>query len=178
MLEFLFLITFTTNISMHISGKLAGNPTVSGILIGIFSGAQIVMGLILGLVTKVTRKYTLPIAMLSFSVGGAFLICFPDSFVMLTIGAVFCGFSQGMFIPQAMCDVANAVKPVATTMASACFTCFMSFGQLISPTVLNTSSNIVYGNVTTSHAYLLSSIGMAISAGIIFMMKAGKKLER
>ncbi len=178
MLEFLFLITFTTNISMHISGELTGNSTVSGILIGIFSGAQIVMGLILGLVTKVTRKYTLPVAMLSFSIGGIFLICFPDNFVLLIIGALFCGFSQGMFIPQAMCDVANAVNPVATTMASACFTCFMSLGQLISPTVLNTASKLIFGNVTTSHAYLISSIGMVAAAGIVIMMKAGKKQEK
>lgn len=175
MLEFLFLITFTTNISMHISGDLTGNSTVSGILIGIFSGSQIIMGLILGIVTKVTGKYTLPIAMLSFSVGGVFLICFPDNFALLMIGAVFCGFSQGMFIPKAMCDVSNAVNPVATTMASACFTCFMNLGQLISPTVLNTASNLIFGKVTTSHAYLISAIGMVISAGIIIAANARKK---
>ena len=30
MLEFFFLITFTTNIAMHLSGPLAGNTAVSG----------------------------------------------------------------------------------------------------------------------------------------------------
>ncbi len=37
MLEFLFLITFTTNIAMHLSGNLAGNTAVSGNLTGVFS---------------------------------------------------------------------------------------------------------------------------------------------
>ena len=35
MIEFLFLITFTTNISMHLSGKLVGNSAVLGNLTGI-----------------------------------------------------------------------------------------------------------------------------------------------
>ena len=75
------------------------------------------------MVTKITKKYTLPVAMLSFSIGGLLLILFPSNLIMLMAGAVFCGFSQGIFIPQAMVDVAGAVKPVATAMASACFTC-------------------------------------------------------
>ena len=78
MLEFLFLITFTTNIAMHLSGNLAGNTAVSGNLTGVFSGSQIVIGLILGMVTKITKKYTLPVAMLSFSIGGLLLSVEPD----------------------------------------------------------------------------------------------------
>ena len=91
MLEFLFLITFTTNIAMHLSGNLAGNTAVSGNLTGVFSGSQIVIGLILGMVTKITKKYTLPVAMLSFSIGGLLLILFPSNLIMLMAGAVFSG---------------------------------------------------------------------------------------
>ena len=86
MLEFLFLITFTTNIAMHLSGNLAGNTAVSGNLTGVFSGSQIVIGLILGMVTKITKKYTLPVAMLSFSIGGLLLILFPSNLIMLMAG--------------------------------------------------------------------------------------------
>lgn len=175
MIEFLFLITFTTNIAMHLSGSLAGDTAASGNLTGIFSGSQIVVGLILGMITKVTKKYTLPVAMLSFSAGALLLVLFPSNFVMLLIGAVFCGFSQGMFIPQAMVDVAGAVKPVATAMASACFTCAMCFGQLISPTVLNTVSKIVFGDITTTNVYLISAVGMTVVAVFTFIMKARKE---
>ena len=133
------------------------------------------VGLILGMITKVTKKYTLPVAMLSFSAGALLLVLFPSNFVMLLIGAVFCGFSQGMFIPQAMVDVAGAVKPVATAMASACFTCAMCFGQLISPTVLNTVSKIVFGDITTTNVYLISAVGMTVVALFTFIMKARKE---
>lgn len=175
MLEFLFLITFTTNIAMHLSGNLAGNTAVSGNLTGVFSGSQIVIGLILGMVTKITKKYTLPVAMLSFSIGGLLLILFPSNLIMLMAGAVFCGFSQGIFIPQAMVDVAGAVKPVATAMASACFTCAMCFGQVISPTVLNTISKLVFGEVSTTNVYIISVIGMTVVAVITIIMKRRKE---
>lgn len=164
MLEFLFLISFTTNIAMHISGSLAGDPSVSGNLTGIFSGAQIVMGLILGAVSKVTGRYTLPAAMASFVLGAILLVLFPESFAMLAVGAVLCGFSQGMFVPTAMVAVSNAVTPVATAMASACFTCFMCAGQLFSPTVLNGASGVLFGDTSTTHVYIIAAAGMAVSA--------------
>ena len=174
-LEFFFLITFTTNIAMHISGSLAGNAAVSGNLTGIFSGAQIVIGLVLGVVTRVTKRYTLPIAMLSFSIGGLVLVLFPSNLMMLVIGAVLCGFSQGMFIPQGMVDVSNAVQPVATAMAAACFTCATCLGQLLSPTILNNLSKLVFGEVTTTNVYILAVIGMTISALVLGMIKSKSK---
>lgn len=170
-LEMLFLITFTTNIAMHISGSLAGSTTVSGNLTGIFSGAQIVMGLILGTVAKITKKLTLPAAMLSFSIGGILLILFPSNYIMLMIGAVFCGFSQGMFIPTAMVDVSNAVNPASTTMAAAIMTCGNCFGQFISPTVLNSASNAIMGATTTTNVYILATIGMTVSAVVVMIYK-------
>lgn len=164
LLEFLFLMSFTTNIAMHISGSLAGDTGASGTLTGIFSGAQIVMGLVLGKVSKVTGRYTLPTAMLSFVLGGILLILFPGSMAPLMVGAALCGFSQGMFIPTAMVGVSNAVAPVATAMASACFTCFMCAGQLISPTLLNSASGVIFGDSSTGHVYLIATVGMAVSA--------------
>ncbi len=174
-LEMLFLITFSTNIALHLSGGLAGSTTVSGNLTGIFSAAQIVIGLVLGTVTKITKKYTLPAAMLCFSAGAVLLILFPSNYVMLMIGAVFCGFSQGMFIPTAMVDVSNAVTPASTAMAAACMTCGNCFGQLISPTVMNTAAKAVFGTVTTTNVYILAAAGMTISALAVIAAKARKK---
>lgn len=173
-LEFLFLITFTTNIAMHISGALAGSSTVSGTLTGIFSGTQIAVGLVLGVIAKRTGKLTLPVAMFCFVVGAVLLIAFPDSFPALAAGAVFCGMSQGIFVPTAVVDVANAVPPVATAMASASFTCAMNFGQLVSPYVLNTLSDVIFGKTTTTYVYLIAAVGMAVSAVLAVIWKTGK----
>lgn len=177
MLEFLFLITFTTNIAMHISGELAGSTSVSGNLTGVFSGAQIVMGMILGYITKITKQYTLPVAMLSFAAGGMLLILFPSNLVMLMAGAVLCGFSQGMFIPTAMVEVSNAVTASSTAMASACFSCAMCLGQLISPAVLNQAAKILFGETTTTNVYITAVAGMTAAALLAAIWKSKKPAD-
>ncbi len=170
-LEFIFLMSFTTNIAMHISGSLAGNTTVSGNLTGIFSGAQIVIGLLLGIIAKRAGRMTLPLAMFSFAAGAVILVAFPSSFPMLAAGAVLCGFSQGMFVPTALTELSNSVPQVATAMASASFTCAMNLGQLISPYALNTASGVLLGETTTGNVYIISVIGMVISAALAGVWK-------
>lgn len=174
LLEFLFLITFTTNIAMHLSGNLAGNSSVVGILIGVFSGIQIVIGLILGKITKVTKQYTLSISMLSFSLGAVLLILFPSNYFFLLVGALFCGLSQGMFIPQAMCNISEAVSEASTAFAAACFTVFICIGQLSSPTVLNGVSKLLFGSVTTTNVYGIAAVAMCV-ASILLTIKITKR---
>ena len=176
-LEFIFLMSFTTNIAMHISGSLAGNTTVSGNLTGIFSGAQIVIGLLLNLIAKRAGRMTLPFAMFSFVAGAAILVAFPANFPMLAAGAVLCGFSQGMFVPTALTELSNSVPQVATAMASASFTCAMNLGQLISPYALNTASGVLLGETTTGNVYIIAVIGMAVSAAlaVIWKMSSARK---
>ena len=163
-LEMMFLITFSTNISMHISGTLAGNSSVSGTLTSVFSGAQILVGMVLGAVTKILTKYVLPAAMLCFAFGAFLLVVFSDSFVMLMIAALFCGFSQGLYIPSGFVDVSNAVPPVAVALASACFNAASCIGQTISPYLTNTLSKAFFGAATTEGVYVIAACGMALAA--------------
>ncbi len=171
MVVFLFIITYTTNISMHLEGKIAGDSTVAGLLTGIFSGAQIVMGLFLGNVVKKTGIYTLPAAMFLFCAGGVLLILFPASVVMLMAGGALCGLSQGMFVPRAMCEVSDAVAPAAAAMAAASLTCFMCLGQTISPFVLNAVSKLAFQSITTGYVYLIAVTGMAVAASVVMIGK-------
>jgi MFS family permease len=165
-LEFIFLITFTTNISLHLSGMGMGS-NISGVLIGTFSGSQIFIGLVLGPVAKTFRKYTLPAAMVSFSIGAIMLVYFPLNVPLLIISSFLCGISQGIFIPQALNDISNIVKPEATALAAAFFTCSMCIGQLISPVALNSFSSLIFGFVSTRNVFMLAAVGMLISASFI-----------
>lgn len=174
LLEFMFLISFTTNISMHLTGRLAGNVAVSGNLTSIFSIAQIVIGLILASITRITKRATLPVAMFSFVLGAALLIGFSSNFAMLCVGAVLCGFSQGVFIPTAMVEEANAVPPAAAAMASGVFTCGTCTGQILSPIVLNTTAKLIFGEATTSGVYTVAAIGMALSTLLCAVVMFGK----
>ena len=171
-LEWLFLITYTTNISMHLAGSLEGSSSAAGNLTSVFSIAQIIIGLLLGVVTKITKRATISAAMLSFAAGAAILVAFPSNFAMLCVGSLLCGFSQGAFIPTAMVAVANAVPPVAAAMASGIFTCFQCIGQNISPFFVNAAAKAFFGEATTGNVYKICVIGMIISAAIAayFMM--------
>jgi predicted MFS family arabinose efflux permease len=163
-LEFFFLITFSTNISMHISGELAGNSSVSGMLTSVYAGSQIIVGLILGQITKVTKRLVLPTAMICFVIGAALLVAFPDNYPMLIIAALFCGFSQGIYCPSGFVEVSNAVPPVAVALASAGFNAAACAGQTISPALTNFMSKAIFGTASTGGVYLISAVGMAVSA--------------
>lgn len=175
LLEYIFLISFSTNISMHLSGSLAGNASVSGNLTSIFSMIQIVLGLVLGYITRITKKATISVAMISFGIGALVLVAFPGSFPMLCVGALLCGFSQGVFMPTAMVEAANAVPPIAAAMASGVLTCGTCIGQLISPVLLDSVSKAVYGETTTKGVYTVAAIAAFASAAFAAFVMFGNK---
>jgi len=175
MVEFIFLISFSTNIAMHISGELKGNTLIAGTIIGVFSGVQIVFGLILGHISKYTKQYTLHVAMFSFSIGAIILVSFPDNYMMLIIGALFCGASQGIFIPRAMFEITNAVNAISAAMAAATITATMNFGQFVSPIILNDISNLVFGELTTANIFLIGAIIMSALPVLLFFLSKGAK---
>lgn len=175
LLEFFFLIAFSTNIAMHLSGALAGDTSASGILTGVFSGVQIVAGLVLGYITRITKKMTMSCAMLSLAVGTLLISMAPSNMMLLVIGAFFCGISQGVFIPTGMVAVSNAVAPAGAAMAAAWFTCGNCIGQTLSPVVLNKTSEIIFGEVTTAHIFLISAIGITLSSVLAGFYNMKKK---
>ena len=182
LLEICFITTFSTNIAMHLSGVLAGNTAVSGLLSACFSAAQMLIGLALGSLTRITKHCTISVAFLCFTAGAVLLVLFPSNVALLAIAALFCGFSQGIFIPSASTEIANAVSPAATALASATFTCAMNVGQLLSPVLLNPISGAVYGTVSTANVYSTSAAGAALSAVGAFLWlrrsNPGNQLEK
>lgn len=174
-LEFLFLITFNTNIALHMSGELAGDSAAAGLLTGMYAVAQIPAGLLLKYINRCTGRYTVPFAMASFCVGGILLILFPESLPLLALGAFFCGFSQGAFVPQAMVEAANAVPAAASALAGAFVTSGMCIGQLISPAVLNGITDLVFGEANTTRVYLVAVAGMLVSVICVIICKAKNK---
>lgn len=170
-LEFLFLITFSTNIAMHMKGALEGSTQAAGTVTGVFSAIQIIAGFILGNVTKRTGKFTLPFGMFLFVPGAVLLLLFPGNLAMLLLGAVFCGFSQGFFVPTSFVEAANASAPEATAMASAIVTSANCIGQLLSPVLLNTMAGSILGATTTDNVYKQAAVGMLIASILCAMWK-------
>ncbi len=162
--EGFFIIIYTTNLSMHLAGALKGNTAIAGTITGVFSVAQIIMGILLGKISRITGRYTLPAAMFALAAGYLMMVFFPGNLPMLLVAAVFCGFSQSVYCAKAMSEVTLVVDPDSTPMASSLLTVALCLSQFISPVVINTLSGAFFGGATTTGAYLLGSIGIGIVA--------------
>lgn len=171
--EFIFLISFSTNIAMHISGKYLGDSAVAEIIIGVFSAIQILCGLFLGYISKWTKQYTLYIAMLCFSFGAFTLVLFSDNYAFLIVGALLCGASQGIFIPRAMYEISNAVDIKATALAAAAITVMINIGQFISPLILNYVSLYILGEKTTTNVFIIGMVVMFLLPMFLIIRKKG-----
>ena len=173
--EGFFIIIFTTNLAMHLSGPLKGDAAIAGIITGVFSAAQILMGILLGRIAKVTKRYTLPVAMFSLAAGYLLRAFFPGTLPVLMISAVLCGYSPSVYCAKSMQEVTTVVDQDSTPMAASLLTCSLMLSQFVSPVVINTLSNVFFGSVTTTGAYLLGSIGICI-AGILAVMWKRKEI--
>jgi predicted MFS family arabinose efflux permease len=160
--EGFFIIVFTTNLSMHLAGTLKGDTAVAGTITGVFSAAQILMGVLLGLISRVTKHFTLPVAMFALAAGYLLMVFFPDNLPVLLVSAVLCGYSQSVYCSKSMAEVTTVVDPQSTPMAASLLTCALFISQFISPVVINGLSRLIFGEVTTTGAYAISSAGIFI----------------
>ncbi len=175
--EFLFLVTFSTNIAMHMSGDLAGNASIAGIITGVFAAAQMLAGVSLQKISKYTKANTLAAAMGSFSISGILLIFFSDNLWVLLSAALFAGLSQGIFVPRAMFEASEIVRPEATAMAAALVSAGLSAGQFLSPMIMNGLSDMVFGQVQTTYVYGIGAVMMAVvSLGLFFRQRLHPQL--
>ena len=158
--EGFFIIVYTTNLSMHLAGALKGDTAVAGMITGVFSAAQILMGVLLGRISRITGRYTLPVAMFALAAGYLLLVFFPGNLPILLVGAVFCGYSPRVYCAKAMAEVTTVVDQDSTPMASSLMTCALCLSQFVSPVVIGGVSRLFFGEVTTTGAYLLGSIGI------------------
>ena len=128
--------------------------------------------------TKVFKKQTLTAAIVYFVIGAVILVLFPGTAAMLILGAMFCGFCQGNFMPTGMVTVTDAVNPQSAAMATAVFSCGVLTGGFISPVVTNFISRLIFGEESTGHVLLIAAVGMLILAvltGIWRAAGAGKQ---
>ena len=160
--EGFFIIIYTTNLAMHLAGPLKGDAAIAGVITGVFSASQILMGILLGKIAKVTGRLTLPVAMFALAAGYLLMAFFPGSLPVLMVSAVLCGYSQSVYCAKAMQEVTTVVDPDSTPMAASLLTCALCISQFVSPVTINTLSGIVFGSVTTTGAYLLGGIGIGI----------------
>lgn len=171
--EGFFIIIYTTNLSMHLTGALKGDAAIAGAITGVFSASQIVMGILLGKIAKVTGKYTLPVALFALSAGYLLTAVFPGSLPVLIVSAVLCGYSQSVYCAKAMEEVTTVVDSDSTPMAASMMTIALMLSQFVSPVIVNGLSRLCFGAASTTGAYLIGCIGACIVAVLAVIWKRG-----
>lgn len=176
--EFLFIVSFSTNIAMHITGNLSGNTKIVGGITGIFAASQILAGLLLNKISRYARSYTLSLAMLCFFISASILIFTSNNLFLIVIAAVFAGLSQGIFVPRAMFEAAECVPKEATALAAALVSTGISAGQFTSPIILNSIAKLIYGHIQTTYVFSIGAVIMWIIPFIMILkQKTRKTLE-
>ncbi len=170
-IEFIFVISFSTNIAMHLAGSYRGDSSVAGLLIGAFSGVQVVVGLLTGWITGYTKNNSLYVAMVLFALGALFLIFYPGTLVGLFTGAILCGASQGLYVPRVMFEASNAVEQKATAMAVGLIVVAISLGQVLSPLILNAISSLAWGETSTQAVYTIGAITLLLVPMLMMILR-------
>lgn len=173
-LETIFFSAFTTNIAFHLVGEEGAVTAQAGQLTSIFSVVQILAGIALGFISSRTKQFTLPIAVLQCALGGLMLMLSQTNPVLLVLGAIFFGISQGLFVPQAMFEVSEMVRSASVALASACLTLALNIGQFVSPVVLNTVAAATFGQADTKSVFAVIAIG-AFAVAVIAALLRKKK---
>ena len=158
-LESMFFSAFTTNIALHLVGEESAVTVQAGRLTSVFSFTQILTGMALGFISAHTKRLALPLGVLQCALGGMMLMVSAANPVLLVLGAVFFGISQGLFVPRAMFEVSELVSPASVALASAFLTLGLNIGQFVSPVVLNAAASVFFENAGTREVFEIVAIG-------------------
>lgn len=158
----IFIVTFYTNVSVHISKYLTTSTVIIGNITALFAIFQMIGGLSLGLIKKIVGKYMVSTIVIGFLIGAFLLVLFPDKMAVVIIGAIGCGYTQGAFVPAIMTEATNAVEPAGISIASSYIVMSNCAGQFLSAIIMNGFSTLVFGEVDSANVLLLAFVGGAI----------------
>ncbi len=128
------MMCFLTNAAFVMAASDVGSAGTIGFVMTISLLGGIAAGLLLGVITKVFRHYTLVLA-LGFLALGFTLLNYVNTAVTFTIASAIWGLGFGTFNPVIALKIISSVRKDAATLALALLTSAMGIGQFISPMV-------------------------------------------
>jgi predicted MFS family arabinose efflux permease len=173
----LFLTAFGTNIGLHIAENLHGDTVITGFATAVNAGCTLLVGMNFSKISSSLKQYTLPLAILTSSLGYLLLILLPTSRVGILVASACCGVSISCFMAESSYRISTSVNQVAIAIASGFFALFGGIGGLISPIVLNGTSKLAFGSVSTTAVFLICTIGTIILALVSYRLMLTRQKE-
>jgi MFS family permease len=138
----LAIMGYITNVAFVMAADNVGSAKTIGTIITISSVGGIVVGLLLGWLTKTLKDFALVFALFLLALG-FLLLNYVHSAVMFTLAAAIWGMGFGTFNPIVALKIIGSVPRASATLGLALMNCAMGIGQFISPMVYSAINGIL-----------------------------------
>lgn len=156
----LFITAYMTNIGTHILENLHGSSALTGIVTAVQGGFALIVGLNFSRISSILKQNTLPFSIFAAGLGYLSVVILPANMLGILFGSACLGISLSCFMAQASFMISMSVSQISIALANGVFAVIGGIGGLLSPIILNTISNNVFGNITTNKVFTICTIGM------------------
>lgn len=174
---FLFAIlyfVFSTNISLLISERSLGGASLSGIATSAFMLGGCLFGFVFDSVMRIAKNTTPSVAFLLVA-ASYLLIYFSASVPALMIAAFVGGGSLSLIFPYFLVTIAGKVDASVSVIASSLILSVgPNLGSFVSPMILTTLSNAIFGSVVAAR-FLLAAIAAIVMAILPLLLQRIRK---
>jgi Arabinose efflux permease len=152
----LCMVTYNTNLSLHISHYLKGDTVLTGLIASMHPLWAILMGVLFGKIFNRIHYYLSPLSMVAGTMGMLLVSLFPSNQLCVFLFASLCGLSLGGNSQTMAMIMTNHCKDDEVTSSIAISTLFTGIATLLSPVIFNTTVKNVFGNLDTRYIFSMA----------------------
>ena len=156
-------MAYLTNISGYIADKGLGDAATAGAATAFNTMARFIVGIALGFLLRVFKKYTLPFGYF-LNATGYVIILNANSMVAVQVGGIIFGFGLGIQMAAGMYYMTEAVSKEMLSQAFGLYMPFVSFAVSMAPAIINTLSKVVFGSTTATNNFKIGLVGYLFTA--------------
>ena len=164
----IFVAIFNTNLAMYLDRKGIGDASTAGTVASIMQVVGILGGLILGLVVKTFKRFTIGVSILLMA-AATFVVGTSTSIPMICVGAFLFGIGFAIRNPGAVTFGANMVPAAQASMAIAIVSATYNVGNFISAYLVNPVAAMMGDDI--SNRFIVAAVGLA-AVGVLALVKA------
>lgn len=173
----LFINAYSTNIGIYILENITDNPSAAGVVTAVNAAFALLVGMFFGKISRVLKKYTLPVSVLAAAMGYGAILLVPGM-PGVYLASALCGMSLSCFMAMASYLISISVEQEAVAKASGMFSIIGGIGGLIAPIVLGNAAAWILGENSAGNQLLVAFSGMLVfSAAVLLIVQKGKREE-
>lgn len=156
-------MAYLTNISGFIADKGLGDAAAAGTATAFNTMARFIVGIALGFILRVFKKFTLPFGYL-LNATGYFIILNASGMMAVQVGGIIFGFGLGIQMSAGMYYMTETVNKDMLTQAFGLYMPFVSLAVSVAPVIINSLSKLFFGATTSMNNFKVGFVGYAFAA--------------